>query len=106
MICSRSARLPYSYLTRKQTARHDCILSASDRNFSFANDSVKCSGAGSKPASSTEIRPPGSIQIKLAMKLNPVVDTQPPVEVNQIRAAAQQNVLAVVDRRTAARRRR
>src|SRR5579871_554178 len=36
-------------------------------------------------------------EIELAIEPDPVADTQPPVEIEQVDAAAKQNVLAVVD---------
>ena len=61
LMRSRSVRRVRS--RRKQAkARAIASLSAMSRNLSLRNEPAKCSGAGSRPLRSVEIRPPGSMK--------------------------------------------
>ena len=78
-------------------ARAMAILSATPRKFSFRNDPSEMRGRGKHAALEDGSAPAGFDEEELAMKADFVLHAQPPVEIEQIDAAAQQHVLAVVD---------
>ena len=53
-------------------------------------------GAGSQDAPMTEARPPGSMKCQVIVPANLPLDAEARIELDQIRATAQQHVLAVV----------
>ena len=78
-------------------ARATASFSREFRKFMRRNDPVKCSGAGSTPARRVLRAPAGLDEEEFAMKGDVVRDAQAPIEIDQVDAAAQQDVLAVVD---------
>ena len=56
-----------------------------------------CSGAGKREGPSTERRPPGSIMVISVVQWILLFDADAPIEADEIGAAAEEHVLAVVD---------
>ncbi len=72
-------------------------LSASESADAERKETELCSGAGRKPGCSTLCLPPGSRNRDAIEPADFLFNTELPVKADQIRAAAEKNVLAVVD---------
>jgi len=78
-------------------ARAMVSLSAAPRQGMRRNDMVRCRGAGRGPRPRFDRRPPGSRKWNSPVEVNAIRDTQPRVKIEKVHAAAQEDVLAVID---------
>ena len=78
-------------------AREITSLSLAVRNGKRRNDGAVCSGAGSGEACITLVRPPGSMKVISSIPADFVFHADAAVELDQVGADAEENVLAVVD---------
>jgi hypothetical protein len=79
------------------SARAMANLSAALRHFIPRNEPVKCKAARAAVRAQHRDPPAGLDEVELAIEADAVADAQPLVEIQQVDAAAQQHVLAVVD---------
>ncbi len=96
LMRSRSLR-PRALAAQGQQRARDRHLVGAVRQCMRQNEPVKCSGAGSRPRLQHRNAPARFQEIKLAMKTDAVAHAQPRVKIQQVDAAAQQDVLAIVD---------
>ena len=78
-------------------ARGDGKLVGKVRACARAKTRARCAGRRQGDGRSSEARPPGSRKVICSIPADAVVHADAPVEIDEIGAAAQQHVLAVVD---------